>query len=76
MIQQGLRSYPGLPHRMEEVGRRGRVLFVNDFKATNADSSAQALACFPDMFWIAGGKPKTGGIASLSRFFPASARLT
>ena len=70
VIQQGLRSYPGLPHRMEEVGRRGRVLFVNDSKATNADSSAQALACFPDMFWIAGGKPKTGGIASLSRFFP------
>jgi UDP-N-acetylmuramoylalanine--D-glutamate ligase len=70
LIQQGLRSYPGLPHRMEEVGRIGRVLFVNDSKATNADSSAQALACFPDMFWIAGGKPKTGGIASLSRFFP------
>ena len=47
---------------MEEVGRRGRVLFVNDSKATNADSAAQALACFTDIFWIAGGKPKTGGI--------------
>ena len=48
----------------------GRVLFVNDSKATNADSSAQALACFNDMFWIAGGKPKTGGITSLAGFFP------
>jgi UDP-N-acetylmuramoylalanine--D-glutamate ligase len=55
---------------MEEVGRRGAVLFVNDSKATNADSAAQALACFDDIFWIAGGKPKTGGIASLAAFFP------
>ncbi|HTZ03883.1 MAG TPA: UDP-N-acetylmuramoyl-L-alanine--D-glutamate ligase [Xanthobacteraceae bacterium] len=69
-IQSGLRSFPGLAHRMEEVGRRGRVLFVNDSKATNADSTAQALACFGDIFWIAGGKPKTGGIESLRGFFP------
>jgi len=69
-IQQGLASFPGLAHRMEQVGRLGRVLFVNDSKATNADSTAQALACFADMFWIAGGKPKTGGIASLAGFFP------
>ena len=69
-IQAGLRSFPGLAHRMEEVGRRGAVLFVNDSKATNADSAAQALACFSDIFWIAGGKPKTGGIESLREFFP------
>ena len=69
-IQKGLRSFPGLAHRMEEVGRRGRVLFVNDSKATNADSTAQALACFGDIYWIAGGKPKTGGIESLRKFFP------
>jgi UDP-N-acetylmuramoylalanine--D-glutamate ligase len=69
-IQQGLQSFPGLAHRMEQVGHKGRVLFVNDSKATNADSAAQALACFTDIFWIAGGKPKTGGIASLASFFP------
>src|SRR5262249_31111034 len=50
--------------------RKARVLFVNDSKATNADSAAKALACFSDIFWIAGGKAKTGGIASLARFFP------
>jgi UDP-N-acetylmuramoylalanine--D-glutamate ligase len=55
---------------MEEIGRKGRVLFVNDSKATNADSAAQALACFSDIFWIAGGLPKTGGISSLAGFFP------
>jgi UDP-N-acetylmuramoylalanine--D-glutamate ligase len=69
-IQQGLRSFPGLAHRMEQVGRKGRVLFVNDSKATNADSSAQALACFGEIFWIAGGKPKTGGLSTLTGFFP------
>jgi UDP-N-acetylmuramoylalanine--D-glutamate ligase len=69
-IQQGLASFPGLAHRMEEVGRKARVLFVNDSKATNADSAAQALACFSDIFWITGGRAKTGGIASLASFFP------
>ena len=37
-IQNGLASFPGLAHRMEQVGRKGNVLFVNDSKATNADS--------------------------------------
>jgi UDP-N-acetylmuramoylalanine--D-glutamate ligase len=69
-IQQGLASFPGLAHRMQQVGRKGNVLFVNDSKATNADSAAKALASFHDIFWIAGGKPKTGGIVSLAEFFP------
>ena len=69
-IQKGLRSFPGLAHRMQQVGRKGNVLFVNDSKATNANSAAKALASFHDIFWIAGGKPKTGGIAGLDRFFP------
>ena len=36
-IQRGLWSFPGLAHRMEEIGHKGNVLFVNDSKATNAD---------------------------------------
>jgi UDP-N-acetylmuramoylalanine--D-glutamate ligase len=69
-IVSGLRSFPGLAHRMEEVGRKGRVLFVNDSKATNADAAAKALASFTDIFWIAGGRAKEGGIDSLAQFFP------
>jgi UDP-N-acetylmuramoylalanine--D-glutamate ligase len=69
-IAKGLLTFPGLAHRMEEVGRSGRVLFVNDSKATNADAAARALASFGEIFWIAGGKPKTGGIDDLVDFFP------
>jgi UDP-N-acetylmuramoylalanine--D-glutamate ligase len=69
-IQKGLTSFPGLAHRMEQVGRQGNVLFVNDSKATNADAAARALASFTDIFWIAGGKAKSGGITSLSGYFP------
>jgi UDP-N-acetylmuramoylalanine--D-glutamate ligase len=70
-VLRGLHTFPGLTHRMEQVGHAGHVLFVNDSKATNVDSTEQALASFPgDLFWILGGKPKTGGIASLAPFFP------
>ncbi len=69
-IVRGLKTFPGLAHRMEQVGRKGNVLFVNDSKATNADSAAQALVCFNDIFWIAGGKAKSGGITPLAEFFP------
>ena len=69
-LQNGLRSFPGLAHRMEQVGRRGNVLFVNDSKGTNVDAAAHALSSFADIFWIAGGKPKLGGIAGLAEYFP------
>ena len=74
-IAAALKSFPGLPHRLEEVGRMGRVLFVNDSKATNADSTDKALSSFPgDIFWILGGKAKEGGIAALTGFFPKIAK--
>ncbi|MCJ2045648.1 UDP-N-acetylmuramoyl-L-alanine--D-glutamate ligase [Methylobacterium sp. J-078] len=68
-LVSGLRSFPGLPHRMEEVGRRERVLFVNDSKATNADSTEKALTAFHDIHWILGGKAKEGGIVPLAPLF-------
>lgn len=69
-IQAGLNSFPGLAHRMEEIGRIGKALVVNDSKATNADSTEKALTSFNlGIFWIAGGKPKEGGIAALEPYF-------
>ncbi|UGY04783.1 UDP-N-acetylmuramoyl-L-alanine--D-glutamate ligase [Bradyrhizobium quebecense] len=69
VLQNALRSFPGLAHRMEQVGRRGNVLFVNDSKGTNADAAAHALSSFADIYWIAGGKPKAGGITGLTGYF-------
>lgn len=69
-LQKGLRSFPGLAHRMEQVGHLGTTLFVNDSKGTNADAAAKALSSFTDIFWIAGGKAKEGGIAPLAEYFP------
>jgi UDP-N-acetylmuramoylalanine--D-glutamate ligase len=67
-IQSGLNAFPGLAHRMEILGRRRGILFVNDSKATNADAAAQAMATFDDFIWIAGGQGKDGGIQSLNPF--------
>ena len=69
-IVSAIREFPGLPHRLEEVAQIGKVRFINDSKATNAEAAARALACYPDIFWIAGGKAKDGGIESLKSFFP------
>jgi UDP-N-acetylmuramoylalanine--D-glutamate ligase len=69
VIEAAFRSFPGLAHRMEEVGRGGRVLFVNDSKATNADATEKALKSFHDIHWILGGKPKEGGIEPLRPLF-------
>ena len=71
-VAAALATFPGLPHRLEEIGRIERTLFINDSKATNADSAATALAAFAgDIYWILGGKPKEGGIAAPDRVFPA-----
>ena len=69
-IRAGLHTFPGLPHRMEEVGRIGSTLFINDSKATNADSTEKALKSFDDILWILGGKAKEGGIEPLTSYFP------
>jgi len=63
-------TFPGLAHRMEEVGRLGAVRFINDSKATNADAARQALSSYDRVFWIAGGRAKDGGIEDLTDLFP------
>ena len=74
-IARGMKTFPGLAHRMEQLGRQGSTLFVNDSKATNADSAEKALTSFPkDIYWILGGKPKTGGIADLKPHFSRVAK--
>lgn len=69
-IDRGLESFPGLPHRMERVKTRNGVLFVNDSKATNADSTAPALSAYPRIHWILGGKAKTDDLDACRPGFP------
>jgi UDP-N-acetylmuramoylalanine--D-glutamate ligase len=64
-----LRSFPGLAHRQELVATIRGVRYINDSKATNADASEKALACYPTIYWIAGGLAKAGGITSLAPLF-------
>jgi UDP-N-acetylmuramoylalanine--D-glutamate ligase len=71
LIEQGFQSFEGLPHRSQIVGERGGVRFVNDSKATNADSAAKALQAFDHIRWIAGGLGKDGGIAALKPYLTA-----
>jgi UDP-N-acetylmuramoylalanine--D-glutamate ligase len=54
---------------LEEVGRKGKVLFINDSKATNADAAEKALLSFDKVFWIIGGRAKEGGIEPLRPLF-------
>ena len=71
---EGLMTFPGLAHRMETVGIRGLVRFVNDSKATNADAARQALTSYPRVYWIAGGRSKADGIGPLADLYPRVAR--
>ena len=68
---EGLVSFPGLAHRMETIGTLGDVRFVNDSKATNVDAARQAMSSYPRFYWIAGGRPKIGGIECLADLFPS-----
>ncbi len=62
VVERALRTYPGLPHRMERVADKAGVLFVNDSKATNPTSTAPALLAYPAIHWIVGGLAKTGDL--------------
>ena len=69
ILEQALKTYPGLPHRMERVAEKGGVLYVNDSKATNATATAPALAAYPKIHWILGGLPKTDDLDDCAPFF-------
>ena len=57
-IDEGLQTFNGLPHRMERVATLDGVTYVDDSKATNPDSTAPALAAYPRVHWIVGGRAK------------------
>ncbi|MBV6631868.1 MAG: UDP-N-acetylmuramoyl-L-alanine--D-glutamate ligase [Alphaproteobacteria bacterium] len=64
-IAEAIATFPGLAHRQQIVGRYKRITFVNDSKATNADAASKALGSYANIYWIAGGKAKDGGLNGL-----------
>ena len=68
-IISAIKKFKGLRHRMQLLGEISGVKFINDSKATNAESTENALKAYNNIFWILGGKAKEGGIASLQPYF-------
>ena len=73
-IAAGIETYPGLPHRQELIATREGVRFINDSKATNADATGKALACYDPIYWILGGRPKETGLDGLEPYYPRIAK--
>ena len=75
-VRAGLRSFAGVPHRLQEVASRGGVSYVNDSKATNVASTLVALRAFPEggIHLILGGQGKNQDFAPLREPVAASCR--
>lgn len=66
MLAEGVRSFRGLPHRLEMVGNKGGVLWFNDSKSTNVGSTLVALESMTRPYvLLLGGKHKGESYASL-----------
>ncbi len=68
-IIDAIKSFKGLRHRMQLLGEVDGIKFINDSKATNAESTENALKAYDNIFWILGGVSKEGGIENLSPHF-------
>lgn len=68
LIIAGIRSYTGLAHRQELIAKIDGIKYINDSKATNAEAAARALACYEEIYWIAGGRAKEGGLSVLDPY--------
>jgi UDP-N-acetylmuramoylalanine--D-glutamate ligase len=69
-IVAGIKSFPGLAHRQELIATIGGVAYINDSKATNADATEKALACYQPIYWILGGRAKETGLDGLEPYYP------
>ncbi len=67
-IMKAMESFPGLAHRLQNVRKINGVAYINDSKATNASATGYALACYRNIYWIVGGRPKEGGLQGLEKY--------
>ncbi len=75
-IAEGLRTFPGVPHRLETVAETAGVRWVNDSKATNAAAARRGIAAYADapLRLILGGSRKGESFDELAVGLPASLR--
>ena len=67
-IKLSIKSFKGLPHRMETIYVSEKLKIINDSKSTNGESTAAALSSFCNIFWILGGQPKNDGIGTAKKY--------
>lgn len=68
-ILASIKQFQGLPHRMQYIGSVGRVGFYNDSKATNAEAASKSIKALDNIYWLAGGIAKEGGIEEIKPLF-------
>lgn len=68
-ILESISSFQSLPHRMQYIGSINNISFYNDSKATNAISAVQSIKALDNIYWLAGGIPKEGGIEEIKPYF-------
>ncbi len=73
-IAEHILSFPGMPHRLEEVGRIGAVRFVNDSAASGLGAARHGLSAFENVYWIAGGRRTDASFAGLTALMPRVAK--
>jgi UDP-N-acetylmuramoylalanine--D-glutamate ligase len=64
-----IKTFEGLPHRIQYIGSIGAINFYNDSKATNAEAASKSISSLDNIYWLAGGIAKDGGIQELQPLF-------
>ena len=67
-ILSAMKTFPGLAHRQYLTRIINGIAYINDSKATNMDAAAKAIACYKNIYLIAGGRPKTGGLSGIEDY--------
>jgi UDP-N-acetylmuramoylalanine--D-glutamate ligase len=67
-VIEAIKTFRGLPHRMQYLGEIAGVKYINDSKATNAEAAVKSLASFNNIHWIVGGRAKGDDLSTISPF--------
>ena len=68
-IEESIKSFEGLPHRLQNVRLIEKITFINDSKATNVNATSHALKSFNNIYWILGGRAKEKKLQELRKHF-------